>query len=1028
MSRRTPYVAPATPAREKKLWKSASERNNPEVARARAEREFEPGAVGDVIVPTKTEAEARLGRRGFLGFGAATAALATEACIRRPVEKILPYTKAPEYVIPGIPNHYATIIDTRGEFVGALVESHEGRPTKIEGNELHPTSTGSTDMIMQASVMDLYDPDRSGSVRENGKIVDGKAFDDALADLLKGAQADGGAKLRVLMRPTNSPTVMRLRDALRDKLPHARVHTYAPVSESNVRDGAKISFGQAVTPLPDFQHAKVILSLDCDFLLTEPGSVRNAKLFARGRKLNAPADTMTRLYAVEPGSTVTGANADHRLRLPARDVDAYLRALAAELAKAGLEMGGIKSAVAGDKPAGIPQKWITVVAKELLANKGKCLVVAGRRQPPHVHALCNALNTALDNVGVTISYAPVADTSELADLKSLVDDITQGKAIDTLVIVGGNPVYDAPGDLAFKAALAKVKTTIHVSTHVDETGEACTWHVPMPHELEAWGDGHALDGTWSIRQPMISPLHGGRSEVEIWAMLAGVSGKPYDIVRDTFKSSLVASASFDPTWNKALQSGLADKSNSTQFQARATFEDVAVALGKNKLPDAPIGSSNIEINFAPDTRMHDGRHANNPWLQELPEPMSKLVWDNGALISPKTAKSIGVQSGDMVLVSHGNVQIEIAAWVQPGVADNCVQLSLGWGRTAAGRYGNGRGFDVNPLRVSTSMGFVDGGKIAASGKTYDLVQTQDHHSMEGRPIALDATLDEYRDNPEFVQYRSPSPKTLPLWDRQQYTGHKWGMSFDMNACTGCNACVVACTSENNVAFVGKDQVFRGREMHWLRIDRYYSDDNTYGDNTVEGNDGQQDLPSNPPVIFQPIACVHCEEAPCENVCPVNATAHGAEGLNDMAYNRCIGTRYCANNCPYKVRRFNFLNWRGEPMYGDMPETEKMQFNPNVTVRMRGVMEKCSYCVQRIEEGKIGARRDGRTLGGNDVVTACQQACPSEAIVFGDLNDPNSKVAQWHKSDRGYAVLAEIGTHPRTMHLGKVRNPNKEMMG
>jgi molybdopterin-containing oxidoreductase family iron-sulfur binding subunit len=406
--------------------------------------------------------------------------------------------------------------------------------------------------------------------------------------------------------------------------------------------------------------------------------------------------------------------------------------------------------------------------------------------------------------------------------------------------------------------------------------------------------------------------------------------------------------------------------------------------------------------------------------------MTKLVWDNAACISPKTAKALGVASGDMVNLSRGNVTVEIGVWVQPGVADDCVQLSLGWGRTSVGRYGNGRGFDVSPLRSFASMGFVDGAKMTPSGKTYDLVQTQDHFSMEGRPIALDATLDQYRDNPEFVKYRSPTPKTLPLWDRVQYTGHKWGMAFDMNACTGCNACVVACTSENNVAFVGKDQVYRGREMHWLRIDRYYSDDNTYGDNTVEGSDGQQDLPANPPVMFQPIACVHCEEAPCENVCPVNATAHSPEGLNDMAYNRCIGTRYCGNNCPYKVRRFNFLNWRGE-MYGDMPETEKMQFNPNVTVRMRGVMEKCSYCVQRIEEGKIGARRDGRTLGGNDIVSACQQACPSEAIVFGDLNDPNSKVAQWHKTDRAYAVLADIGTHPRTMHLGKVRNPNKEMV-
>ena len=1023
--KRAPYEAPENMGL-KKIWKSAADRNDAKARAASAAQEFKAGAVGDVVVQTLDESNARLGRRGFLGFGAATAALVTEACARRPVEKILPYTKAPEYVIPGVANHYATLIDTRGELVGALVESHEGRPTKVEGNADHPTSNGAPDLLMQASVMDLYDPDRSGTARQGGKPVDGKLFDDALADIIKASRADGGTKLRVLMRPASSPTVVRLRDSLKDNgLQHVRVHAYAPVSDANVREGAKVSFGQAVTPIYDLQRSRVTLSVDCDFLLTEPGSVRNARSFARGRKLMAPADPMNRLYVVEPGSTVTGGNADHRLRLPARDADAYLRALASELGANGIELGALKAAVAGPKPANIPDKWIKVVAKDLVANKGKCLVIAGRRQPSHVHALVNALNTALDNVGVTVSYAPVVDTSDISDLKTLCDDMDAGK-VESLLIIGGNPVYDAPGDLAFAGKLAKVKNTLHVSGHFDETSEKCTWHCPMPHELESWGDGRALDGTWSIRQPMIAPLHGGRNEFEIWAMLVGAPPSPYNLVRETFKSSLVASANFEAAWSKALQSGLVDKSNSTQFQASATLDDVATMLGKNKLPTAPIGSGNVELNFASDTRMHDGKHANNPWLQELPDPMTKLVWDNAACISPKTAKALGVASGDMVNLSRGNVTVEIGVWVQPGVADDCVQLSLGWGRTSVGRYGNGRGFDVSPLRSFASMGFVDGAKMTPSGKTYDLVQTQDHFSMEGRPIALDATLDQYRDNPEFVKYRSPTPKTLPLWDRVQYTGHKWGMAFDMNACTGCNACVVACTSENNVAFVGKDQVYRGREMHWLRIDRYYSDDNTYGDNTVEGSDGQQDLPANPPVMFQPIACVHCEEAPCENVCPVNATAHSPEGLNDMAYNRCIGTRYCGNNCPYKVRRFNFLNWRGE-MYGDMPETEKMQFNPNVTVRMRGVMEKCSYCVQRIEEGKIGARRDGRTLGGNDIVSACQQACPSEAIVFGDLNDPNSKVAQWHKTDRAYAVLADIGTHPRTMHLGKVRNPNKEMV-
>lgn len=1038
MSRRKPYET-MQGAAERKLWTSAEQRRDRDASKDAAQLEFLPGAVGDVVEPTPEQEKARLGRRGFLGFGAATAALFSEACLRRNAEKILPYTKAPEYVIPGVPNHYATVLDTRGEMVGAVIESHEGRPTKIEGNELHPTSAGSTDLLMQASVMSLYDPDRSDSARHGGKRVKMDAFDDAFDALVTAAQADGGAKLRVLAQPTSSPTVVRLREAMKDKLPHARVHTWSPVAETNVREGGKIAVGQAVMPLPDYQRSRVIVALDCDFLLTEQGAVRAARQFARGRKLDKPEDPMSRLYVVEPGTTITGSNADHRLRLPARDIEVYLRALATELAAQGVDLGAIKGALGGDKPAGVPEKWLKVVAKELASNKAKSVVVAGRRQPAHVHALVAAINTALDNVGSTITYAPVVDVNEpadlAADLKVLTDDMGAGK-VDTLVIIGGNPAYDAPAELGFKDKLASVKNSVHLSSHVDETSEKCAWHVPMAHELEAWGDGRALDGTWSIRQPQIDPLHGGRSDIEIWAKLTGSTATPYAIVRETFRAAASTPSSFESAWAKALQSGVVDKSNSVRFDARASLDDVATALGKHKPAGAPIGDGNVELTFGPCPKMHDGRHVNNPWLQELPDPMTKMVWDNAALVSPKMAKRLGLSSGDMVTISRGNAQLEIAVWVQPGLVDNSVQLTLGWGRNSAGRYGNGRGFDVGALRSAASLGFVDGAKVTPSGKTYDLVQTQDHHNMEGRPIALDATLDKvdekytsYRDNPEFTKFKSPTPKTLPLWDPVQYTGHKWGMAFDLNACTGCSACVVACTSENNVAFVGKDQVYRGREMHWIRIDRYFTDDNFDGDNAADDFDPIQgeSLPSNPPVVFQPMACVHCEEAPCENVCPVNATAHSQEGLNDMAYNRCIGTRYCANNCPYKVRRFNYLNWRGE-MYGEMPETEKMQFNPNVTVRMRGVMEKCSYCVQRIEEGKIAARRDGRTLGGNDVITACQQACPSEAIVFGDLNDPNSKVAKWHKADRSYAVLADIGTRPRTAHLGKVRNPNKEMMG
>ncbi len=1021
MSRRKPREFQAPEDGAKVFWKSLEEKRQPEAAAAAAELEFQPGAVGDVIKPKPEESKARLGRRGFLGLGAAGAALMSEGCLRRGVEHILPYTKAPEYVIPGVPMHYATVVYRRGEAVGALVESHEGRPTKVEGNPEHPTSLGSADLLMQGAIMDMYAADRSTMVREKGKKSSFEAFDKAFDGAVRAALADGGAKFRVLMQPTVSPTVMRLLEAARARLPHARVHVYAPVSESNSREGARIAFGQATTPLPDYRAARVILSLDSDFLQTEQGALRATKQFSRGRRVLRPRDTMSRLFVVEPLHTVTGANADHRLRLAAHDIETYARALAAELAAQGAELGAVKDAVGGAK-SNVPEKWIKEIAKELIAHKGQCVVVAGRRQPAHVHALVHAMNTALDNVGRTVTYAPVVDTTEppdlAADLKVLADDLAQGK-VDTLLILGGNPVYDAPSDVKIADAIGKAAMSIHVASHFDETGEKVAWHVPMAHDLESWGDARAIDGTWSLQQPLIAPLFYGRTAIEVLAVLAGEKPIGHELVQTTFRSSAASAHGFEGAWDTALRRGFVIDSNSVTFDARATLDDVAGALKKAPAPKA-IGNGNLEVTFTPCAKMHDGRHANNPWLQELPEPMTKIVWDNAALFSAKTAAALGLQAGDMVTISRDGAQpVEAAVWIQPGHPDDSVGLTLGWGRKSAGRYGNGTGFDAYPLRTTAAMQMADGVKVQKTGATYHIVQTQDHHSMEGRPLALDATIAQYRDDPRFTKYRSPTPKTLPLWDPIQYKDHKWGMSIDLTTCTGCNACVVACIAENNIAFVGKTQVYRGREMHWLRIDRYFvGDDET-----------------SPEVAFQPVACVQCEEAPCENVCPVNATSHSAEGLNDMTYNRCIGTRYCGNNCPYKVRRFNFLNWRGYTvpaaigsMYGDMPETEKMAFNPNVTVRMRGVMEKCSYCTQRIEEAKIAARREDRAMRPNEIKTACQQTCPADAIVFGDLNNPKDDVTHLYKLDRSYALLAEVGTRPRTHHLGKIRNPNRELQG
>ena len=1026
MSKRKPFSLPMADAR---VWTSLESKRNPEAANEAAKQE--------ILTPIN------LGRRGFLGLGASVAALASEACIRRPVEHIYPYTKAPEYTIPGVADHYATILSRRGETVGVLVECHEGRPTKIEGNEEHPTTLGSADVIMQAATMDLYDADRSTYVREKGgKRSDWNKFEAAFAAIVNTLKADGGAKLRVLVRPSTSPTVARLRQLASEKFPHARFHTYAPVAESNLREGGRIAFGQPVTPRYNYAFAKAIVSLDSDFLQSEHGALLSTKGFVRGRRMDRPSDPMmSRLYVVEPTLTVTGANADERLRMPAAHVDAFARALAAELGNRGIDLGPIKDAVAGAKAPEGSDAFVKACAEDLVANKGKSIVTTGRRQPPHVHALVHAINTALDNVGRTLTYVPDNDQLQPgdlgADLKALADDLATPGKVDVLLILGGNPVYDAPGDIKLAEAIDKVPTSIHLSSHFDETSEHCTWHLPKAHALESWGDGRAFDGTWSIQQPMIAPLHGGRSTIEILAKLTDEVQTAHEMVRTTFRERAATPQRFEGAWKNALRLGLDAGSNSVQFEAHATLADVAAALGKFQLPK-PVNAQNLEVTFAADNKVHDGMSANNPWLLEVPDPISKIVWDNAALVSPATATALGIESNDVISISNGAQSIEVAAFVQPGQADNSISLALGWGRTSVGRYGNGRGFNVNPLRTIKTMEMMDGAKVSKTGRIYKIVQTQDHFRMEGRPLAIDATVDEFKTNPAFVLFPnedhkeavdtgplhreltrpgSPTPHVPPLWDQVNYQSapHKWGMTIDLNACTGCNACVVACISENNIAFVGKEQVFRGREMHWLRIDRYFVGENE----------------NDPEVAFQPVACVQCEEAPCENVCPVNATTHSPEGLNDMAYNRCIGTRYCANNCPYKVRRFNFLEWRGpegaqqrvQDMYQDIPETEKMAFNPNVTVRMRGVVEKCTYCVQRIEEGKIAARRDGRAMAPDEVKTACQQTCPADAIVFGDLNNPKAAVHRLAKSERGYALLAVLGTHPRTMHLGKIRNPS-----
>jgi molybdopterin-containing oxidoreductase family iron-sulfur binding subunit len=733
--------------------------------------------------------------------------------------------------------------------------------------------------------------------------------------------------------------------------------------------------------------------------------------------------------------------ADHRLRIAQRDVPRVARVLAAELVTLGVggplaSLVGLLRRLPGALDTdGLDLEWIRVAAADLVKNMGQSVVVPASSLPAEIHALTHAMNYSLGNFGKTVGFGPIIDDDDEPSLRSISALAEEIDEVQTLFILGGNPVYDAPADLSFSELLAREGlTSIHLGDRRDETAMASSWHVPLAHELEAWGDQQSHDGSLTVQQPLIAPLYGARSAVELLATVAGLDSSAYQLVKETQREALTStvgalalygfppdSLSEDSIWRGALHSGaLATPQEHTPdyFLTERVAEGLAIPFAV-ETKTSPLGKDNLEVNFEPDPALWDGDYANNLWALELPHPMTKLVWDNAAVTSPTTAKALGVEPGQMIRLSKGERSIDIPVWTLPGHADFCFTLTLGWGRTAAGRYGNGKGFDVNPLRTTDGFDHADGVTAEPLRESYQLVQTQTHGRMEGRPLAIDATLDEYKAEPNFASYRSVSPvSTPPLWKQQDYSdGHKWGMVIDLSACTGCNACVIACQAENNIPVVGKFEVERGREMHWLRIDRYF-----VGDDENE-----------PDVAVQPVTCQQCEEAPCENVCPVNATVHSPEGLNDMVYNRCVGTRYCANNCPYKVRRFNYLDWHGhlDDKYGwykDFPESRKLQFNPNVTVRMRGVMEKCTYCVQRIQEGKIAAKREDRELKDGDIKSACQQACPSRAISFGDLNDPDSLVSKWSKSNRGYQLLAELGTRPRTSFLARIRNPNPSLKG
>ena len=993
-------------------WRSLAQLEDQPESRAFLEREFPKGA---------SELPEGVTRREMITLLGASLSLAGVAGCRRPVEEIVPFVSAPEEIVPGIPLYYATTMPFGRSAYGLIVESHEGRPTKIEGNPAHPSTLGASSSLVQASVLGLYDPDRSQTVRLKGEAKSWNDFVAAWEPLSKAHAADGGAGLAVLSESFSSPSLARLASEFRARYPRSTWATYEAISAENRLAGLRSATGRDVDLMLRLDRASVIVALDADPLLTDPEAIRHARGFADGRRAgtsNGAAGSeqvMNRLYAVEGVYSLTGAMADHRLRLESRQIAPFLAALAMRLALP----PAAAASVAGASVAGVDPRWMDALAKDLLANRGKGLIVAGDRQPAAVHAAVCALNTHLGNTGKTVSYYETKDAAlpSVSSLTSLVSAMKAG-TIKTLVVLGGNPVFDAPADLDFASAMAKVPLSIALGHMIDETSIKATWHIPRAHYLESWGDARAVGGTISVVQPLILPLFGGRSPVEVMGLMAGGKDRPgYDIVRETWKP-ILSEAEFDKKWNRVLHDGLLAGSELPEVAPAFTADPFAElgrlrAGGASASQGATGSAGGLEIVFLPSAALHDGRFANDAWLQELPDPLTKLTWDNPALVSPKTARTLGLANADVVRLDYAGRSLELPVWSLPGMADNVVAVTMGFGRVHAGRVGSGAGFDTFTIRASEAPGFDGGLKLTKLGRTYPLSVTQEHGSMEGRPIVRESTVAELRsasakDTAGPLGVFEEKPDHFSLWKEHAYDkGHQWGMTIDLNSCIGCNACMTACQSENNVPVVGKVQVAKGREMHWIRVDRYFAGE-------PEGS---------AEVVVQPVPCMHCEDAPCEQVCPVAATVHNAEGLNVMVYNRCIGTRYCSNNCPYKVRRFNFFNYTK-----DTPEILKLPMNPDVTVRARGVMEKCTYCTQRITRVKIDSRLAGRELRDGDVKTACQQACPAAAIEFGDLQDRSSRVVKAKADPRNYALLEELNTRPRTTYLAKVRNPNPDLEG
>lgn len=995
-------------------WKSLNELAQNDEYKKFLYREFPENA---------TELNDGHNRRHFLKIMGASIALAGLAACRKPVQKILPYTKRPVEIIPGIPNIYATSFPFMGSLTGLLVTSNDGRPTKIEGNPDHPASLGGTSIHHQADILSLYDPDRSRNPINNDAISEWPIFVSSLASLL-----NSNSRVAFLTEQSSSQTLSVLKQSAKKKFKKTSFVSFEPFGEQNIQSGNFIAFGTKVRTANHFDKANLIVSIGDDFLSDPVNGVANAKGFSRKRKLQNSNDSMNRLFVVESDYTITGSTADNRLAIKHDDFEAFVFALASVLSK---NIRGLDT-FKGYKNDFSSHNWISVLAAELTSNKGNSLITLNKQASPEAHAAISAINLALGNAGNTVTYYNSEEANTLSDVKTLFEEISNGD-YDALIIIGGNPVYTLPKSIKASEAIKSAPLSIHLSNYVDETSKLCNWHVNKAHFLEAWGDGRSYTGAESIIQPLIQPLFNGKSDIEFLNAIVNqtdVSG--YKLVQETWRKTF--GISFDKKWRKALHDGIINTTTYPTVRTRltATFSrNLSDALTRSK-----TSSNKMELVVKPDLKLVDGRYSNNGWLQELPDPVTKITWDNVALISINTAKSLGlhvINDDDhvpMISIKSSTGTVEVPVWVLPGHADNSITISLGYGREGVGRVASKYefddfdlvGFDVTSL-LSADSYYQPDISITKIGKEYKIACTQDHSSMEGRALIRFANLDEYKNKPTFApdMVKTPGVKEGDMFAPALFTPMsypeyepQWGMAIDLNACIGCGVCTIACQAENNIPVIGKKEVSRGREMHWIRVDRYFV--------------GEENEPK---MVHQPVPCMHCEMAPCEQVCPVAATTHSDDGLNQMTYNRCIGTRYCANNCPYKVRRFNFFNYSKEYLTtGNDPEIVQMAMNPDVTVRFRGVIEKCTYCVQRINRGKIDTKnKTGNSVKPKDgtVVTACQQACPTDAIYFGDLTDSNSTVSKMKQNNRNYRMLDELNVRPRTSYLAKITNSRKELV-